>query len=314
MPPQMVLVTILAVLGSVAFLSMMQISTLRRRLTGKEQELASLLAQNATLNQEIAQLEQEQKTLEGRLTTLRDQLTASSTERDRIRAAMEELQTRYKTLADENARFQQQMDRLVKEKEEVAAQLQTLLKDKSFLEQAATKLRNRLSFLDRDYRQLEAAYTELKQARPAAQGTGATARYEPPSAPPTGNVSQTPAATPNPLPSTMMTPTPPMTTSGAGRPSIELAPIVVRRAQAEVLRQLQTRVVEVNDVHQFVVLGKGSDDGVQIGMNFDVLRGGAKVGEVVVIRVQPQLAAAEIVPAKTSGRPQVGDMAIKAEL
>ncbi len=306
----MLFVAGLAVLGSVAILSVMQIGTLKQRLTGKEQELATMLAQNESLKQELADLETEQKSLEGRLNDLRGQLTTSTAERERIRASMDELQTRFKALQDENGRFQAQIDRLNKERDEVSAQLQQVQKDKAALEQAATRLRNRFAFLDRDYRQLESAFTDLKQAKQSASAVQPTARYEPPAPITRQPLGQAPIVQSG---QGGETPPPADAAGGGTRPSIELAPIVVRRAQAEVMRSLQGRVVEVNEIHQFVVIDKGSEDGVQIGATFDVLRGGAMVGQIVVIRVQPRLGAAEIVPARTTGIPQVGDRVIKRE-
>jgi F0F1-type ATP synthase membrane subunit b/b' len=311
----MVLVTILAVLGSVALLSIMQIGTLRRRLSTKEQELASMLAQNETLGQELRQLEQQHRELEKRLEDVRAQLTSATAERERIRTEMEALQARFKALQDESTRAQRQVEQLTKEKGDVTSQLQSVQKDRERAEQSAVKLRNRLAFLDRDYRQLEAAYMEMKTAAHGPAQSPAIARYAPMGNPATEAMAAPAAVGPSMTADSGAVPPlgPPATVAGAGRPSIELAPIVVRRAQAEVLRALQTRVVDLNEVHQFVVLGKGSEDGMQLGMQFEILRGGARVGQVVIIRVQPRLAAAEIITGKSTGLPQVGDLAIKME-
>ena len=78
--------------------------------------------------------------------------------------------------------------------------------------------------------------------------------------------------------------------------AVELPPIVVRKdgGRASIISQIRGQLVEVNPGHSFVVLDKGSWDGVNVGMAFDVLRGTRTVGQATVVRVRPQLAAAVI--------------------
>ena len=86
---------------------------------------------------------------------------------------------------------------------------------------------------------------------------------------------------------------------------------MVRKDQAQGAGPIRGRVLEVNRMHNFVVLDKGSEDGVRAGMRFDVLRAMQPVGQATVIRVRPQLAACDLVPAGTPGLVQVGDLAVQ---
>ena len=93
--------------------------------------------------------------------------------------------------------------------------------------------------------------------------------------------------------------------------TVELPPIIVRKGQAGVSPPVQGQVVEVNESHGFIVVDKGSLDGVRIGMIFTILRGGTVVGRASVVRVRPQLCASDIVRAGTPGSLEVGDVAIQ---
>ena len=72
------------------------------------------------------------------------------------------------------------------------------------------------------------------------------------------------------------------------------------------------RLMEVNETHNFVIVDKGSDDGVRIGMAFDILRGTASVGRATVVRIRPHLSACDILRAKTPGPLQIGDLAVQS--
>ena len=101
----------------------------------------------------------------------------------------------------------------------------------------------------------------------------------------------------------------PSSMSGMGG-AIELPPIVVQKGQAWSGLGVRARLIEVNDQHHFVVLDKGAEDGLRVGTTFSVLRGGAPVGAVVVVRVRPRLAACDVIPSRSSEPLQVGDLAV----
>lgn len=94
---------------------------------------------------------------------------------------------------------------------------------------------------------------------------------------------------------------------------MELPPIIVRKGQAGMSSAVRGRLVEVNEPHQFIVVDKGSADGVQMGMMFDIVRGaGTVIGRAAVVRVRPQLSACDIVRKQTTEPLQVGDVAVQS--
>lgn len=88
----------------------------------------------------------------------------------------------------------------------------------------------------------------------------------------------------------------------------------MRKDQAAIATAVRGRLVEVNDPHNFVVVDQGSQDGVRVGMAFDIVRGTNTVGRATVVRVRPHLSACDIVRAKTPGPLQSGDLAVQAGL
>ena len=305
-----------AALGGVVLLLFSQVHALKQQIGEREQRLAMVTAQNDTFKQQLMELDGERTQLEAKLNELRAQVAATAGERDRVKAETEELQSRIRTMEEDASRLQGQLQQAGKERDDLTVQVAKLQSEKASIEQSAGRLRNRLAFLDRDYQQISTQFSQLKRTQSLQPLTD-------PAAPrPDGGLtapgsSETPVLTLNTPPSlsgnsgALSSMDSATTMLGGDRPSIELAPIVVRRSQAEVLRSLRAQVVEVNDVHRFVVLNKGSSDGVQMGMTFDLLRGGSIIGQVVVIRLQPQLAACEIVGEGTA-LPEVGDLAIKS--
>ncbi len=305
-----------AALGGVVLLLFSQVHSLKQQVTEREQRLAMVTAQNDTFKQQLMELDGERTQLEGKLTELRNQLAASAGERDRIKAEAEELEHRIRTMEDDAARIQSQLQQVSKERDDLTGQVAKLQNEKAAMEQATAKLRNRLAFLDRDYQQISTQYSQLKQTQsmqalndPSAPRPGSLASSSGSSEPPVLTLNTPSSLSQN--SGTLSSVDAASSSLGGDRPSIELAPIVVRRSQAEVLRSLRAQVVEVNDVHRFVVLNKGTSDGVQMGMTFDLLRGGSIIGQVVAIRLQPQLTACEIVGEGTA-LPEVGDLAIKS--
>jgi hypothetical protein len=163
-----------------------------------------------------------------------------------------------------------------------------------FAARKVARLRERLTFLDRDYQQLAAKVAALERER-----TGQPAWTEP----------ATPSAA---------APSPPGSAGSSqtaqpfgGAQTVELPPIVVRKDQSGMGLPVRGQVIEVNEAHRFVVVDKGANDGVAIGMIFDILRAGARVAQAVAVRVRPQLAACDLVTSQSPEFPRVGDVAIQ---
>ena len=92
--------------------------------------------------------------------------------------------------------------------------------------------------------------------------------------------------------------------------AIELPPIVVHRGHASTELQAQGRLIEVNNQYRFVVIDKGTEDGIRAGATFDVRRGGRRIAEVVAVRVRPQYTACDIILSRSPEAPQIGDVAV----
>lgn len=296
--PQILLGIALVILGGIAVASTLQLSRLKSQLVEKQQTVVSLTAHNDELQQQLAALETQRKELEGRLTELRNQLSAATGEMGRLRVNVDELQTRYKALEEDNANLQAQVSRLTKEREEARNTIRRVEEEKKDLERSAGRLRERLTFLDRDYQQLAAKVATLERERIGQPGWTE----------PAASVSTPAAATP-------FSPESPASDEEPRAPgaaqTVELPPIVVRKDRAGTGLPVRAQVVEINDAHQFVVVDKGANDGVQVGMIFDVLRAGARVAQAVAVRVRPQLAACDLVTSHSPEFPRVGDVAIQ---
>ena len=279
-----------------------ELARLQQQLVLSQQQAAFLESEKRTLSDELTGLQGERKGLEQRVASLRTELTGATAELDRSRAALRELQDRAGTIEGERNQLQQRLADVITEREEARQRSDRLAQEKADLGRAVVRLRERMTLLDQDYRRLAEKLAETSAAGPAAPhpGVSVVSQYDP----------AAPAAAQPPAPAAA--PPPADVPQAAG--SVELPPIVVRKDRTETAASLRGRLVEVNDVHQFVVLDKGSVDGVRAGMAFDLLRGTQRVGRATAVRVRPNLSACDIVRAKTPGPLQVGDHAVQSGL
>lgn len=292
--PQILLGIALVVLGGIAAASTVQLSRLKSQLVEKQQTVVSLTAQNDELQQQLTALDTQRKELETRLTELRNQLSSATGEMGRLRANVDELKIRSRALEEDNTALQTQVNRLTKERDEARSAIGRVDEEKKELERAAARLRERLTFLDRDYQQLAAKVAALERenmGQPAWTEPATPSAAAPSSS---GSAGSSEAAQPF-----------------GGAQTVELPPIVVRKDQSGMGLPVRGQVIEVNEQHRFVVVDKGANDGVQIGMIFDILRAGARVAQTVAVRVRPQLAACDLVTSQSPEFPRVGDVAIQ---
>ncbi|MBI2104259.1 MAG: hypothetical protein HYT90_01585 [Candidatus Omnitrophica bacterium] len=280
-----------------------QMARLQQQLAMSQQQATQLQAKNQELAGELTDLQDERRGLEQRVVSLRTELTTTLAELDRSRAGGRELQDRFQTVDDERAQLQGRLSDVIRERDEARQRADRLTEEKTVLDRALGRLRERMALLDRDYRRLAE-----KLAAPAAPiaashpGVNVIGQYDP-------QAPAVPAPQPQPQPGPE---TRPSNASFGMAASVELPPIVVRKDQAGVSAVVRGRLVEVNASHGFVVIDKGSLEGVRAGMGFDVLRGAQRVGRVTAVRVRPQLSACDIVGAKTAGSLQVGDHAVQS--
>ena len=275
-------------LAAVIVSQQQRMRSLEGQLAQSRQQLQQLEAQNQTLTQQMSAIEADRQGLDARVKTLRNELTSASANLDRSRLSLEELQGKYDTLNATYTAVEGQMSSMAAERDKARQEAKAFEQGNTELERSVSRLRERLTLMDRDYRQL----TEQLATAQAAPSFGVSAVVA------TGPTNHADSAAP--------------AVAALAPGTVELPPIVVRKDQAGMAIPVRGQVVEVNEPHHFIVVDKGSMDGVSVGMTFDILRGASTIGRASVVRVRPQLSACDILRAKTSGPLQAGDQALQS--
>ena len=271
-----------------------RVGMLQGQLAASEGQVAQLQTQKDELTQRVNVLQNERKTIDSRLASLQAQATSAAAELERSRTMVEEWKAKVQQAEEAGSQLQDQVARMTSERDETRTQVQRLQRQHTQLQREATRWRQRFNLLNRDYRQLTEQLTRLGQAQqpaplsPAAERTPTTASEAGQTLPPTASEERPPSVIPG---------------------AIELPPIVVTREPMNLPAPIWGRVVEVNEEHGFVLFDKGSGDGVNVGMSFEVQRGGLAIGQLTVIRVRPQLSACDI--AQSSRPLRVGDLVVQ---
>ncbi len=300
--PMPILLGLLAVSAVAAVLLFVWGSHLQQEMTVKQQSIEKLTANNEELQQQLNSIEQERKQLDSRLRDLKTQLASASEELGKLK----DVQLRYDILKDEKNRLEVQMTQLKQERDDSKTRLAHLEQEHDDLEHTAGRLRNRLTLLDRDYQQLAGKVAQLEHEQASAPVTMTEM--------PASSTSSSPAMAQTPPVTPAVQPAAPSPTASPARETqtIELPPIVVGKEEALVgTFPVRGRVVEVNEAHRFVVVDQGSDQSVQMGMTFDVLHGNRTIGQAVVVRVRPRIAACDVVTTASEEAPHVGDLVIQ---
>jgi archaellum component FlaC len=285
---------LVAVLGVLLLAQVQQANQLRQQLLLNQQQLSQLDAQHRELTHQYDALASERQQLEERLSSIRQQLASATEELQRSEGSLQEMQGRYEGIEQERALLQSQVSTLTGERNSAREQAKRLEQEKAELNRSLSRMRDRMALLDRDYRKMAEKVAEL-ESRPHP-GVDVVASIDSISGV-AGRLGAASAAPPSGIPG-----------------AVELPPIVVRKDQSPsgMMSSLRGRLLEVNDAHRFVVVDKGSEDGVQIGTTFDVIRGSTTVGRATAVRVHPRLSACDVVPARTPGPLQIGDLAIQS--
>ncbi len=291
----LVLVAAIGISGAMAWQRITRLTgentRLQRDLTQSRDANAKLSSEQQELTQQISRLQSEQKTSEERLSSLRAQLTEAMANMKRDQDRYGELASRAEQVAEERDRVSEELSRLTGARDTAQQQAKDLEQKHAEVQRSITRLRERFALLERDYQQVAQKLAEA-EARPNSSLAIIS------SVGPTPGSGADGAA-----------PAPPAVSSIPG--TVELPPIIVRKDQAGISVPVRGRVVEVNDPHGFLVVDKGSMDGVRVGMVFDILRGANPVGRASVLRVRPQLSACDIVRSSTPGVLQPGDVAVQ---
>lgn len=264
-----------------------QVSGLQQQLAIKQQQVSSLTTQNTELQRDLASLQEERQEIEGRLTTLRTQLAAATDEL----ASLREAEMRTRLLEEENARLERELGEVSQDRQSWEARIKELESKNTELEQSASRLKNRLALLERDYqhlaKQLDQSNQRAELEQPLHISSSGSSSVQAASSPVEGRAaSQIPHA-------------------------IELPPIVVRKDSAGAAMSVRAQVIEVNPREQFLVIDQGADHGIKVGMRFDIARGGTPIAEALVVRVRSGVAACDVAGSSRTGFPQVGDVAVQ---
>ncbi|MBI3321256.1 MAG: hypothetical protein HYZ91_03195 [Candidatus Omnitrophica bacterium] len=292
--PFLVALGVFGVMGVALQGKVQQVNQLRQQLEVSQQRATQLETQNQELMQQIGTLQAERKELNERIASLRTQLSSASADLERSRASLKEFQDHYEQLSgqlsEERSQSRDQLSRLTTERDTARQRVQHLEETEADLGRSVRRWRERFLLLDRDYKKLS---EQLAVASEAPQpGLNIVSSVGPETAPARAAGGET-------LPSSI---------PGA----VELPPIIVRKDQAGMASTVRGRILEVNGPHNFIVVDKGSMDGVRIGMTFDILRGANAVGRATVVRVRPQISACDVVRTQTPGPLQVGDLAVQS--
>ena len=264
-----------------------EVGRLKEAVKRDQARTVELESSNQELAHQLSGLQSERKSFGERLASLNTQLVSATSDLEQSRVSLEESKHRNDALAQERAQLQEQLTEAISGRDQLTQQLQHLTQENRALQQAAGRVRDRMALLERGAQRLASQLAE-EQAAPTANQSmvGTTASVDPSAvtAPPTN------------IPGTF-----------------ELPPIVIREDRGTAA-SVRGRLVEVNGPQDFVVVDKGSDEGVRAGMTFDLHRGTRVVGRATAIRVRPHFSACEILHAQTPGPLQVGDVAVQRGL
>ena len=306
------------VLAGLAIGPWLQLGRLRQEIAANEQTISSLRIQNSGLQQQLADVQAQRAALEGRLEGLRGELTSATQEL----AGLRDVQVRHDALQSEKTRLEVELTRLKRERDDTNARARQLEAATRELERVTARLRNRLALADRDYRKLSERAASLE--RQLIHGASASAAaWTAPVQPPRVEAVWPPVTPAEPLPpnselgirnsesssipnSELRTPNLPDAPD-----TIELPPIVVRKDRAGEPTTIRAKVVALNPDHGFLVINQGSEDGVRVGMTFDVRRADQTLAQAVTVLLRQRLAACDLINADASNAIHVGDLAVQ---
>ena len=266
-----------------------QTQRVQQQLAMAQQQVNTLQQQNQDLSQQLEAMQSERQALDERVASLRSQLATAASTIEKTQASVKAIQEEHDHVTMERDQLQQQLNDVASQKDNLSKKVTRLEFDKADAEKSLAQSREQMALLDRDYRRMAQQIAEL-QTRPLP-GVDPLVTI----APMGGQLSAE-----NAMPSAI---------SG----SIELPPIIVRKNQAATRAPgVRGRLMEVHPDHNFVVVDKGSEDGVRLGMTFDIVRSGNVVGRATVVRVRPQLSACDVFRLGASEVPQVGDAVVQS--
>lgn len=302
--PILGVVVVLGGMGSYTLLGKknQQIRLLQVERDQSRQEVEQLRTERDGLVQERNQIIADKKKIQDQMDSAKAQLTSASEEVEKSKLMIGELKRHEEQFAEERTNFQRQVSDITSERDQARQHIQELEANNSELQRSLDRLHQRIAILDRDYKKLTDEIAALKvQPNPNVTIVGESGPLN------TSVPAGAETAHPQQQPSSSMG-------SPLSQATVELPPIIVRKDQAGMSVPVRGRILDVNDSHNFIVVDKGSMDGVRVGMAFDIQRGSSSVGRATVVRVRPKLSACDIIRSKTASPLQPGDVAVQSGL
>lgn len=74
---------------------------------------------------------------------------------------------------------------------------------------------------------------------------------------------------------------------------------------------IEGKIISVNEENNFVVINLGEEDGLKLGMDFEVYRGDKRIGNLEVIEMRSRIAACDIKDIKERQEIKVGDVVVR---
>lgn len=309
----------LLVIGALAFFLTQlgsQVAQLQETVADRERQAEVLTEANDQLNKRVEQLTQERDQAVGEAGTAREQLDSAAVSLQQTRDALAAMQAEYDQYRASSATLEERLAALQQQHDERQQRLTALEADRQTWERSLARLRERLAFADRDYQRVAQRLAELERRPQSASPLPVVMA--------TGPVSPASPAGSEPKPALVeasgstrveaRTPEPAIAKIREQQPgAVELPPIVVSsKHRVEPAGPVRARLVEVNQPYRFIVVDKGTEDGVRLGMTFDIVRGAsAVVGQARVVQVRPSLAACDVVRMKSAEPPRIGDSAVE---
>ncbi len=276
-----------------------KIRGLAQQLQERERELERTSSRQEELDRQVHGLQAERKEWEGRSEALRSQLALVTIDLEQARGRLSELQGRVDQMGKEREMLARDMAGVKGERTSLQEQVTRLTEENSALTRSAGRLRAQLALLDRDYRLMAEQLTRFQGASGLVGHVGASA-----TALGASTVVSTVGPTPQPA-------SQPWETQFATAGTVELPPIIVTKDRAGISVPIRGRLIEVNESHRFVVIDRGSDDGVRVGMAFDLLRGQVPIGRAKAVRVRPNLAACDVIRYERASPLLIGDAVVQ---
>ena len=234
--------------------------------------------ENSQLRDRLAALEGERRGLEARLTMTTERLGEVQRELETMKSQYADLNARYNTVQVERDQFAGQVDQLSGERSRLQEQIARLTGEKTALEQSATELKRTLDRLEQENRRLTERMDDLTHRLTSGVAGGAVG----------------------------------VGAQAGAMQTIELPPIVVQQGggQAIVTGPVQGKIIQIDQEHQFVVINKGSRDGIRQGSTFQISRSGTPLGKVTALRVRETVTACDIARSSVGGALAIGDQAL----